>query len=458
MTQSEQVSPEDTKKIEATLEKVQVSACRTCLSRVSIISLLGICGLSLLLFTGLVFDNVFQALQASAEQKPQTGLTTAEGQAGPLVHATQVLPASPLPLSSHQQIIYEKQGKLYAVPTSGGTGRLLQAPGYSYNYAVPPLLLPSGQLLYSGDGLWLADLRSGNAEQIATMPEGQVITSMVVSSDGTHLAWSTAPANGAGAIRIFAGPLRETELVYQQPAGACPCFRAFSFFPESNTMLLLTDDRGDHHAVQIGLWALDVSKTPAGEPLPLLDEELQKGPLALVPRSNSLLFAGNQGIVPEPTDHSVPDEVATLNYANSLFLATINTVPPLLSRPSVVLPRQSQTSNIAETRWVATPMFSPSGRTLAYILFSSGTQDPWRRHSALYTVQLNGSGAQLHAGKPQLLASSTARFVELGPWLNENVLTFYADGGLYAVDVHTATVQQIESTGGAYARIVGIAN
>jgi len=101
----------------------------------------------------------------------------------------------------------------------------------------------------------------------------------------------------------------------------------------------------------------------------------------------------------------------------------------------VVLPEQDNLSNSAQYHWVTTPIFSPDTHTLAYVEFSSDQQEPYDRHSSIYTVKISGSGAQLRVGKPQLLATTTSQLVELGPWYNNQIVTFYADGTLYPLDV-----------------------
>ncbi|HLH61190.1 MAG TPA: hypothetical protein VKV20_05850, partial [Ktedonobacteraceae bacterium] len=122
----------------------------------------------------------------------------------------------------------------------------------------------------------------------------------------------------------------------------------------------------------------------------------------------------------------------------------------------VILPRQHGLSNIADYHWVTTPTFSPDGHTLAYVEFSSDAEAPFTRHSALYTVQVSGTGQHLHVGRRQLLATTSAHFVELGAWLNSRILTFYADGSLYALDVNSGEVATIIQTG-AYSQVVAIA-
>jgi hypothetical protein len=70
-------------------------------------------------------------------------------------------------------------------------------------------------------------------------------------------------------------------------------------------------------------------------------------------------------------------------------------------------------------------------------------------------VHVSGSGSSLHVSKPQLFSPSSSLFVELGPWLNNHVLTFYADNALYAVDVQSKAIVTIARTKG-YARIAAV--
>jgi len=359
-------------------------------------------------------------------------------------------------------VIYEQQQNIYRVSASGGVPELIATPGYMYNRAVSPLLTSSGQLLYNGDGLWLTNVFNGTSRQIATLPPNQVITSMVLSSDETMIAWSTEPIDGQGNNTLYAGPLEKSVAVYQHDATDCPCYRVFSFLHNTgNTTLLLTDDRGDHHAVQYGLWSLNLENintgnVPSQAPQPLLDGDAQQGPLALAPAGNTLLYSTYQGLVPTPNDASVPADIAVLNYANSLSVASLSIAPsPGISGSQTVLQEQHDLSNSAAYHWVTTPLFSADGHTLVYVEFSSDAQAPFDRHSAMYLVHLNGSGSRLSASKPQLLATATALFVELGPWLNDSILTFYADGTLYALDLHSGAVTTIVQTQN-YAHIIAV--
>jgi hypothetical protein len=421
-----------------------------------IISWLVLIGIFLLVFSGRFVANLSsQQSQQAHQSSPARPMPTP-----PIFLPGNAAPPS-LQVPGGQYVIYEQQNQLYLTSTMGGAPRLISAPGYVYNQAVQPILTPSGKLLYSGNGLWLLDPLSGTSTRVATLAPGAVITSMALSDDGKSLAWSTEPIDGQGVIDVYTAPLMPLTaptLVYKQLAANCPCYRVFGFLHGSATMLLLTDGRGSHDAIQYGLWTLDLNQIPPATPQLLLNEDRQQGPLALAPSENVLLYSSSEGAVPIPTDKSVPGDVATLSYANSLDLTTIGGTGRqslTLSTPQVLLPEQHNLSNDAQYHWVATPTFAPDGHTLVYVEFSSDTQDPFDRHSSLYTVQVTGSGTQMQASKPQLLATSSALFLELGVWLNNSIVTFYADNRLYALDVHSGAATTFGQTVG-YARIVGV--
>ncbi len=429
------------------------------LSRAGIASLLVLVGLLLLLFTGFLLWNLSQSVthkQGTHRYVKQTA--NHENNASPLLIPGNGTPTK-LVIPAGRYAIYEQEKGIYSVSTTDNKTASISTPGYIYNRAVPPLLTPSGQLLYSGDGLWLTNIFNGTPKQIATLPADQVITSMVLSSDGTSVAWSTEPIDGKGNNALYAGPLENSVQVYQHDATDCPCYRVFSFLHGAgNTTLLLTDDRGDHHEVQYGLWSLNIASGPAGTPQLVLDGDDQQGPLALTPSGNTLLYSTYQGVVPAPNDSSVPLDIAALNYANSLSIASLNggsSNAPTVNGSHTVLSEQHDLSNSAAYHWVITPLFSTDGHTLVYVVFSSDAQAPFDRHSAVYSVNVTGSGSHLSVSKPQLLATSNALFVELGAWLNDRILTFYADGTLYALDTRDGAVTSIMQTK-SYARVVAI--
>jgi hypothetical protein len=365
---------------------------------------------------------------------------------------------TPLQLPAGYSVVYQQIDGLYIVSSWDTVPHKIPATGYIYSEAVPPILTPSGQLLYSGNGIWLIDPFGGTPTQVVDLPPGQVITSMALSNDGTKIAWSNEPVDGTGNISIYAGPLADPTMVYEQPALDCPCFRIFSFAkgvePQADNTLLLTDDRGSNEAVQYGLWSLDLTQT-SSMPQLILDEPPQQGPLALTPKGSGLLYSSNEGAVPVPTDNSVPTTIAALSYANDLNLTTLSGSSLTPGASQIVLEKQDNLSNSAQYHWVTTPLFSPDAHTLAYIEFSSDSQDPYDRHSALYTVQISGSGTHIHAGKPKLIATSTELLVELDAWFNNHIITFYSDGFLYAMDLQANALTILARTN-TYANIVAV--
>ncbi|HEY6541592.1 MAG TPA: hypothetical protein VIZ18_11665 [Ktedonobacteraceae bacterium] len=448
------------------------------LTRAGIISALALIMLLLVLFSGELIYSLVRTAQAAQPLATQTAPATQIAQTGtPGNHPGTATPdaqasasatspitvlnhadAPPLQLSGSQYFVYETSDTLYLVSANGNSMQAIPTQGFTSNNAAPPILMPTGQLLYSSDGIWMTDVFGGMPTQIAPLDAGQVITSMALSSDGKMLAWSTEPANGSGMLVIHAGPLTSPTIVYQQSALNCPCFRIFSFMhgpsAQADHTLLLTDDRGSHQAVQNGLWSLDISANPATLQSILAGDPAQ-GPLALTPFGNTLLYSSDEGTVPAPTDNSVPADVAALSYANSLSITTLNGAPPTTGNSQIVLPEQDNLSNSAQYHWVTTPVFSPDTHTLAYVEFSSDQQEPYDRHSAIYTVQVSGSGAQLQASRPQLLATTTSQLVELGPWYNNHILTIYADGALYALDIQSGSLTMFAQPS-SYARIVAV--
>lgn len=454
---------------------------RTHLSGIGVVSLLVMVGLSLLLFSGQILFNLGQVwansastpilarkIQASPTLSHPT-MTSATNQT-PTVTPTPTLPffapntaattAPPLQLPAAHSILYQNHTHIYLVSTTDNTITSLYTPDYAYNEAVRPLLTPTGQLIYTGSqSVWMTDIFDQQPVQIAQFGPDTSITSLALSQDGKTFAWSTAPLDGNGQITIYAGSLTSPQVVWQQSALQCPCFRIFSFLDNdgaTNNTLLLSDDLGSSEAVQYGLWSLDIS-TPGAQPQAIMNEnpQPQQGPLAFAPYSNILLYSANEQVAPVPTDNSVPADVAALSYPNSLSLATLDGTPLSLGAPLEVLAPQAQKANNALYRWVTTPTFSPDGQTLTYVEFSSDSQDPYDRHSAVYTMQVTVTDTGLQVGHPQLVASSTSRLLELGPWLNSHVVTLYGDGTLYAMDVQTGSATAVVSTGG-YARILAV--
>jgi hypothetical protein len=368
--------------------------------------------------------------------------------------------AVPALITTGQSLLLEQHQGLSLLATANGHITALSAPGYVYNRSVPPVLLSSGLLLYSGDGgIWLTDIFHPALKRIAFFPADQVLTSLVVSADGLTVAWSTAPSQGPGPVRIYAGPFDHVVQVYQQSSVQCPCFRVFAFlYPsagQSRPALLLSDDRGDHNPVYYGAWLLNLNSLSSAQPQLLLSGTPSQGPLALSSASNTLLYAHVEGFVPAPTDKSVPDELAAPSYANSLSLISLDPSSPQHSSEQELMPSQRLRSNSAEYHWVTTPTFSPDAHTLIYVLFSSDSVEPYARHNSFY-LSTFADASKPHASKPELLASSSADFIELGPWLNNRLLSLYADGGIYLLDTQTNGLTKVGVVSGNYTRIIGV--
>jgi hypothetical protein len=370
----------------------------------------------------------------------------------------------PLPRS----LIYEQNSQVWIISSWGGVPQELSMPGYIYNYAVPPLLTPSGQLLYTGDGIWMTNPFSGHPRQIANLPAGQVITSLVLNQDGSQIAWTSVPAYGQGTINLYIGSLEASTRVYQQPAGRCPCFRVFSFWHDPTSLgdrtLLLTDDHGDHGAVQDGLWILHLNGDATEQPQRIMASDPPQGPLALAPDANHLLYASWEGYTPVPDDDTVgiqslnePTEAGTFSDANDLHIATIDAQTSKLASSQVIVPGQPpMTTNAIATsayHWITTPRFSPDGHTLAYFKFTSDVYAPFARESKIYIMSIDNSGAQITRGSPKLLASGDSGYIELGNWLNNRYITLYAGSTIYSLDVQSKNLVKIVQTEG-YAQIV----
>lgn len=225
----------------------------------------------------------------------------------------------------------------------------------------------------------------------------------------------------------------------------------------NNTTLLLTDGQQSHEAIQFGLWALDISNPLNTTAQPLLDGNSPQGPLALAPYGNVLLYSSYEGQVPKPTDGSVPDDLAVLKYANSLKVTTLDGHPLKMDISHVLLAEQHELHNSAAYHWVETPVFTVDGHTIIYVEFSTEAQPPYDRSNALFVAKISGSGKQLRVSNAQLMATSNANLLELGPWFNNHILTFYGDGSLYAMDIQTGAVATIVQTS-AYARIIAVLN
>jgi hypothetical protein len=435
-------------------------------SKWSVLPLLSLVVIFLLVFAGQFVNAMLQVTSPAAQVAKAFG-SLLQGRGGYIM--------SPFELPAHRTMLYEQQGNIYSFTTysdsmidqdSEATAQAtpdvisqpfqLQTPGYIYSRSVSPVVTPAGKLIYAGTGLWETDFVHNQPQQIATIGDDQEITSLALSHDGTQLSWSSTPKDGQGETQIFAGPIGATKLVYQQKAGQCPCLRVFSFWPASgakgNNTLLLTDDHGDDGPVQHGLWILPISAGPSVEPALVIQSDPPQGPLTLSALNTTLLYTTYEGNVPVPDN--LPSDLATVGYANSLVVASLQNTAPYLKNTHVVLPEQSEQRNNAQYHWVLSPTFSPDGQTLLYVEFSADSQGSFARTNALYMVQMHGSVAP---ARPALVATTGAHYIELGSWWDAHTVTVFIDNALYALDIEHGNLTKIVSTYG-YAHEIAVLN
>lgn len=308
-------------------------------------------------------------------------------------------------------VIYADNDGVYLLRSSDAAPEKLSTPGYAA--LVEPVLTNDGHLLYAGDGLYLLDLLQTDATpplQIASIDkEKQVIASMAVSADGKEVFWSVEPHNGSGAISLYEAALIPTgattpTLLYTQPANNCPCYMIFGLAQSGANgaaTLLLTDNLGTPADQGTGLWTFDQNQQLIGSEL--LAEDQGQAPLALSADHTLLAYAPTTGEVPEPTDGSVPAQVGSQPYGNSIAVMSANAGAS--SKPVTLVPAQTNVHNFSSYHWITTPVFSSDNRSIAYIQFSSDNTGPYDRHSALYVAPTNGKSA------PKVVANFSARLV-----------------------------------------------
>lgn len=361
---------------------------------------------------------------------------------------------APPRLSANTGILYTIGNQIYLL-TNSNIPDALNTPGYSP--LITPLLTSDGHLLYAGDGIYLADpLTSSDTTvplQIASIDTAtQIIASLAVSADGKHIFWSVEPRNGSGTIMLYEATLTTTgasapTLIYSQQAGTCPCYLIFGVGPTDTAgapTLLLSDDLGTPTGQGTGLWVYDLAQHQVGPEL-LADDQGQ-APLTLSADGTRLAYALSTGEVPEPTDGSVPLQLGSQPYANSIAVTAWSGTA--FSTSETILSPQANVQTFSSYHWITTPFFSPDNQSLAYIQFSSDDQGPYDRHSSLYIVGASGQSV------PRVVATFSARLAELGGWLDSHTLLFYADAGIYAIDSQTGAYSLLAATSG-YTQIIG---
>ncbi len=204
-------------------------------SNAGVVSLLALVGVLLLSLTGLVVSSLPHLHHVAHRSLTPKAANDQGGTSLPPIYmpSNKALPLLQLPKG--RSIIYEQNNKLHMVSSAGGSAQVLVTPGYTYAQAVRPVLTPSGQLLYSGNGIWLMDIVSETSTRIADLAPNQMITSMVLSNDGTTIAWTTEPINGAGNTAILRRIFNRSNARLRAVGGSLPLFPSLLFYEWSRS-------------------------------------------------------------------------------------------------------------------------------------------------------------------------------------------------------------------------------
>lgn len=362
--------------------------------------------------------------------------------------------ATPPRLAVDGGIIYSDDAGIYLLTADAAEPEKLNTPNYVSR--VSPRVTSNGYVLYAGNnGLYLLDILHRDSVkplQVASInSQTQIIASTAISSNGQAIYWSVEPHTGKGAMTLYTATLTSTGVsaptaLYTKSAGACPCYMLFGTGPagpDGAPSLLLTDDLGTPAGQGTGLWSFDPATQQIGASL--LDDTQGQAPLALSADYSQLAYAPTTGQVPEPTDNSVPNQVANQPYGNSIAVSAWG------SSAVTLVPQQGNVPTFSSYHWITTPVFSPDGHTLAYIQFSADDSGPYDRHNTLYIADTAGTTT------PVVVANFNTLLVELGGWLDSHTLILYSDNGIYALDINTSAISLLAATFN-YSHIIGLVN
>ncbi len=366
--------------------------------------------------------------------------------------------ATPPRLAADVGIVYSDDEGIYLLTADAAEPEKLNTPNYVSR--VSPRVTSNGYVLYAAaNGLYLLDLLHRDSVrplQIASInSQTQIIASTAISADGQTIFWSVEPHTGKGAMTLYTAALTSTGIsaptaLYTQAAGACPCYMLFGTGPagpDGAPSLLLTDDLGTPAGQGTGLWTFDLANQQIGPAL--LDDNQGQAPLALSADYSRLAYAPTTGQVPEPTDSSVPNQVANQPYGNSIAISAW--ASGAFSSAVTLVPQQGNVPTFSSYHWITTPAFSPDGHTLAYIQFSADDSGPYDRHNTLYIADTAGITT------PVVVANFNTLLVEVGGWLDNHTLILYSDNGIYALDINTSAISLLAATSN-YSHIIGPVN
>jgi dipeptidyl aminopeptidase/acylaminoacyl peptidase len=274
-------------------------------------------------------------------------------------------PDEPQPSPDGKQVAYEVDGRIYVVGTNGGEPRAVTSAGSS---ASDPAWSRDGAWLYflsdradKKSQLWKLPLKSfGEATQVTTFERG--IDDLNLAPDESRLLLS------------FMGPVEE------QPPKPKPEPWVITrlHFKEDAEDGYLTGDRAEHLYVY-DLKSKELRQITSGD-----DSESEP---AWSPDGRSIVFTSNR--------EADPDE----SYKNDLWTVAADNTD-----------RGQSLRRLTDDDWVKSqPVFSPDGRSIAYITAEDGV------YGIQQVAVIDASG-----GKPRLLTRSLDR------WVNQ--VRFSADG------------------------------
>ena len=284
-------------------------------------------------------------------------------------------PHRPSPSPDGKQIAYAVDGQIHVVPTAGGEGRAVTSAGSS---ASNPVWSRDGKWLYflsdrtdKKSQLWKLPLTSfGEATQVTTLDRG--VDALNLSPDESRLLLSiTGKVEQKSAVP-------DTAQTPAKPPKPEPWVITRLHFKEDAEDGYLTGDRAEH------LYVYDL-KTQALRQV--TSGDYSESEAAWSPDGRSIVFTSNR--------ESEPDE----SYKTDLWIVAADNAD-----------RGQSVRRLTSDEWVkSAPVFSPDGKSIAYIAAEDGV------YGIQHVAVIPASG-----GEPRILTRALDR------WVNQ--VRFSADG------------------------------
>jgi len=212
---------------ETTPEQRPLSKPHIYCSKVGSLCLLALLVVALLSFSVNLVQGLVQAGHVASTPFGQVTTTARGSQTGAAAISNISVPghenALPLQLPSGRSVIYSQSNSLYLVSLTGGSTTVIPTTGFISNRAAQPILTPGGQILYSGDGIWLTDVSGGTPQRIAALGRGQVAP-VEGGEHGTSDLRDLRRHSGCGSVRRVG--LGYAHLSISTLAGSWPWRRA----------------------------------------------------------------------------------------------------------------------------------------------------------------------------------------------------------------------------------------